>query len=96
MDRNITQGIKPVCFAQCMNAYLDCKYDRMHANLMCGEYIKAGWVSFELTELQSNQCDSPAGVSVFARTHTALSLLSVCGPLSPTLSNSQACVHAHG
>jgi len=54
------QGIKPVCFEQCMNAYLDCKYDRRHANLMCGEYIKAGWVSFKLTEMQSDQCDSPA------------------------------------
>jgi hypothetical protein len=72
------QGIKPVCFAQCMNAYLDCKYDRLHANLMCGEYIKAGWVSFELTELQSDQCDSPAGGSVFApRTQPFLSLVCV-------------------
>jgi len=32
----------------------------MHANLMCGEYIKAGWVQYELPEVQANQCDSPA------------------------------------
>jgi len=45
---------------------------------MCGEYIKAGWVSFELTELQSDQCDSPAGGSVFApRTQPFLSLVCV-------------------
>jgi hypothetical protein len=67
IETQTMQGIKPVCFEQCMNAYLDCKYDRRHANLMCGEYIKAGWVSFKLTEMQSDQCDSPAGASEFLR-----------------------------
>ena len=29
---------------QCQNAYLDCGYSSYHMALMCGEYIKAGWV----------------------------------------------------
>lgn len=44
-----------------MDAYINCQFDLRHANLMCGEYIKAGWVSYQLDELRSDQCDSPAG-----------------------------------
>jgi hypothetical protein len=54
------QGILPVCFPQCMNAYKDCSYSHRHATLMCGEYIKAGWVEWDLSEVNSDQCDAPA------------------------------------
>lgn len=60
------QAVKPVCFEQCMDAYINCKFDLQHANLMCGEYIKAGWVSYQLDETRSDQCDSPAGEVSFS------------------------------
>jgi len=59
-------AVKPVCFEQCMDAYINCKFDLRHANLMCGEYIKAGWVSYQLDETRSDQCDNPAGFFLFA------------------------------
>lgn len=54
------QAIRPVCFDQCMNAYKDCKFDIRHSALMCGEYIKAGWVDYTKVEMEADQCDAPA------------------------------------
>ncbi len=55
-----SRGVWPVCFEQCKNAYLDCGFGSYHMALMCGEYIKAGWVEFDSVGKASGQCDSPA------------------------------------
>ena len=43
----------------------DCKYNNMHATLMCSEYIKAGWVTYDYLEKQNGQkaCDSKASLT---------------------------------
>jgi len=50
-------GVFPVCWDQCYNGYIDCGFNKQYAILMCGEYIKAGWVTYQYRE----ECDSPAG-----------------------------------
>mmetsp|Transcript_32639 Transcript_32639/g.79016 ORF Transcript_32639/g.79016 Transcript_32639/m.79016 type:complete len:258 (+) Transcript_32639:55-828(+) len=41
------RAVQPVCWQQCWNAYKDCHYNNMHTTLMCSEYIKAGWVTYD-------------------------------------------------
>jgi len=53
------QRVYPVCFPQCKNAYKDCGFSTEYANLMCGEYIKAGWVTYDY----NLNCDDPANRS---------------------------------
>jgi hypothetical protein len=54
------RGVWPVCFGQCRSAYLDCGFGAHHMALMCGEYIKAGWVEYDSVGRATGQCDSPA------------------------------------
>ncbi|EKX44784.1 hypothetical protein GUITHDRAFT_163447 [Guillardia theta CCMP2712] len=52
-------AIYPVCWSLCMNAYTTCDFGADSANLICGQYIKSGWVQYSYEE-SLKTCDNSA------------------------------------